>query len=375
MLKIASIMGARPQFIKAAPVSKAISKYHKIKEIIIHTGQHYDYNMNDIFFQELGLRRPDYNLNVGSHSQVKQIALILERIEKVLSRERPHLVLVYGDTNSTLAAALAARKLNILTAHIEAGLRSYNMSIPEEVNRVITDRISDILFCPSQTAARNLSLEGIVNSGRASFPKVFIVGDVMYDAILFYIDVAKSHSDILNKLSLVPQGYYLATVHRQENTDNPERLKRILESLECIARDSAPVIFPVHPRTAKAMRYFKFNSFKDRLKFIPPVSYLDMLMLTKNALVILTDSGGLQKEAYLLDVPCVTLRRETEWVETLDDGANVLADADKNKIKKAINKIRPKFNHRRNVYGDGRAAEKIAKIIREGYQKWIKRKN
>lgn len=372
MLKIISIVGARPQFIKAASVSRAIKEFNRncnragsrIKEIIVHTGQHYDYNMNDVFFKELKLKEPDYNLNVGSHSQGKQTALMLERVEAVLKSETPDLIIVYGDTNSTLAGALAAKKLHILTAHVEAGLRSYDMDMPEELNRVMVDRISDILFCPSKTAVKNLFLEGIKDSNLNSFPKVFLVGDVMYDSILFYLDIAKRRADILKGLSLTPKNYYLATIHRAENTDNRGRLKSILESLDGLAKHGACVVFPVHPRTRKAIDSFNINLLTRSLKIIDPVSYLDMLMLEKNARAILTDSGGVQKEAYFLKVPCITLRDESEWVETVDSGFNILSGADKNKINKALKKTRTLKTRQLKPYGDGKASKRIIDIIR-----------
>lgn len=371
MLKIVSIIGARPQFIKAASLSRAIREFNrkcnrggsKIKELIVHTGQHYDYNMNDIFFKELELNPPSYNLRVGSQSHGRQTAMMLERIEAVLKKETPDLVLVYGDTNSTLAGALAAKKLNILLAHIEAGLRSYNMGMPEEINRIVVDRISDMLFCPTRTAIKNLYLEGIKNTTTKKFPKVFLVGDVMYDAILFYLGVAKSQSNILEVQSLIPKNYYLATIHRAENTDNRLRLKSIIESLNSIAKDKAPVLFPVHPRTKKAMSALKIKSFTKSLKMIEPVSYLDMLMLEKNARAILTDSGGIQKEAYFLNVPCVTLRDETEWVETVDVGMNVLGGADRNRIKEALDRVSTSDVKQPKADGYGNASTKIIQII------------
>lgn len=373
MVKLVSIIGARPQFIKAASISRAIKKFNKrcncigsrIKELIVHTGQHYDYNMNDIFFKELNLKKPDYNLNVGSYSQGKQTALMLERIEAVFKKEIPDLVLVYGDTNSTLAGALAAKKLHILTAHVEAGLRSYNMNIPEEINRVVVDRISDILFCSSKTAIKNLYLEGIKNSDSNGFPRVLLVGDVMYDSILFYLGIAKGRSNILKRLSLIPKSYYLATIHRAENTDNRIRLKSILESFDDIAKHKVTVIFPVHPRTKKAIGSLKIKSFTKSLKMIEPVSYFDMLILEKNAKAILTDSGGVQKEAYFLEVPCITLREETEWIETVRYDANVIVDIDKGKIKNALKNSRLQFNSHPRVYGNGKAAEKIVNLIYE----------
>ncbi|PIQ89610.1 MAG: UDP-N-acetylglucosamine 2-epimerase (non-hydrolyzing) [Candidatus Omnitrophica bacterium CG11_big_fil_rev_8_21_14_0_20_42_13] len=370
MFKIISIVGARPQFVKSAVVTKAIADSNKkagrekIREILVHTGQHYDYNMNDIFFRQLSLKRPDYNLGVGSASHGRQTARMIEGIEKILLKERPGLVLVYGDTNSTLAGALAAKKLNILLAHVEAGLRSYNRSMPEEVNRVVVDRISDILFCPSKRARQNLLNEGIYCLGKNDYPKVSIVGDVMYDALLFYCGIARRKSAILARLSLQKGGYYLATVHRAANTDNMDNLRQIISALGDIADSDSPVVFSVHPRTKKAISSIKIGNLSSRLIMIDPVSYLDMMVLEANAKVILTDSGGVQKEAVFLKVPCVTLRDETEWVETVSSGYNILAGAKKERIKKALSKAKNLKVRPFNVYGNGKAGLKIAGMIR-----------
>jgi len=370
MFKIISIVGARPQFVKSAVVTKAIADSNKkagrekIREILVHTGQHYDYNMNDIFFRQLSLKRPDYNLGVGSASHGRQTARMIEGIEKILLKERPGLVLVYGDTNSTLAGALAAKKLNILLAHVEAGLRSYNRSMPEEVNRVVVDRISDILFCPSKRARQNLLNEGIYCLDKNDYPKVSIVGDVMYDALLFYCGIARRKSAILARLSLQKGGYYLATVHRAANTDNMDNLRQIISALGDIADSDSPVVFSVHPRTKKAISSIKIGNLSSRLIMIDPVSYLDMMVLEANAKVILTDSGGVQKEAVFLKVPCVTLRDETEWVETVSSGYNILAGAKKERIKKALSKAKNLKVRPFNVYGNGKAGLKIAGMIR-----------
>jgi len=377
MLKIVSVIGARPQFIKAVSISRAIKEFNKkakrpkskIKEILVHTGQHYDYSMNDIFFRDLNLRKPDYDLNVGSHNQGKQTALMLERIEVVFKKEMPDLVLVYGDTNSTLAGALAAKKLHILLAHVEAGLRSYNMDMPEEINRVVVDRISDILFCPTKVAVKNLRQGGVDNFSSRRFPKIFLVGDVMYDSVLFYLKIAERKSNIIERLSLLPRKYYLATIHRAENTDNRERLKSILEVLNEIAKERAPVIFPIHPRTKKAMNVFKIRPKHNSLIMINPISYLDMLMLEKNARVILTDSGGVQKEAYFFRVPSVTLRNETEWIETIRNRWNVLTGTDKEKVKEALSNLCKKDVSHPNFYGDGNAGKKIIQILKRNLNK------
>jgi len=371
MPKIVSVIGARPQFIKFASVSRAIKKFNqrrirknlKFKEIVLHTGQHYDYNMNDIFFKELTLKNPDYYLGVGSCPAAKQVALMLEGIGRVLKKEAPDLVLVFGDTNSTLAGALAAKKNNILLAHVEAGLRSYNMNMQEELNRVITDRISDILFCPSKNAINNLAREGIKNYPAKKSPRVFLVGDVMYDTILFFMEIAEERSSILEELLLMPKSYYLVTVHRAENTDDRACLKSILEGISDVARNSAPVIFPIHPRTRRVMKQVGFKYPCDMLRIIEPVSYLDMLILEKNARAILTDSGGVQKEAYFLKVPCITLRNETEWTETVELGCNTLTGFDKGRIKKALEKREKLNGSYPKVYGDGRAGEKVINIL------------
>lgn len=368
-MKIISIVGARPQFIKAVSVSRAIKDFNKkkggagIEEVIVHTGQHYDYNMNDVFFKELRLKQPDYNLGVGSQSHGRQTAMMLERIEAVLEKEKPTLVLVYGDTNSTLAGALAAKKLHILLAHVEAGLRSYNMDMPEEINRVTADRISDILFCPSENAVKNLRLEGITNSSRRRFPRVFNVGDVMYDTILFHLGIAKKQSKILRRLSLKRKKYYLATIHRAENTDNKARLDSILKIFDYIAIKKAPVIFPIHPRTRKIMRMLKFKPSSRFFRIVEPVSYLDMLVLEKGSQVILTDSGGVQKEAYFLKIPCLTLRNETEWVETVKAGFNVVTGINKKRIEKALDRTVKLNTKQPEVYGNGNASGKIVRVI------------
>ena len=350
LAKVATIVGARPQFIKTALMSHKLRQ--GFQEILIHTGQHYDYNMSRVFFDELNIPEPNYHLEVGSGSHAEQTGLMLQRIERVLYEERPRVVLVYGDTNSTLAGALAAAKLNIAVAHVEAGLRSFNTAMPEEINRLLTDRISSLLFCPTETALKNLTSEGISTG-------VHLIGDVMYDTALHYGEVADKRSNVLDRLNLHPKAYFLATIHRAQNTDNPDNLKNIIEALdEC----PMPTILPLHPRTKAAMTSHISDSHSS-CKFIPPVSYLDMLMLEKNAKAIFTDSGGVQKEAYFFKVPCVTLRDETEWVETVKSGWNVLVGADKEKILSALGQIdRPQSSHK-DYYGDGNASDKIIEII------------
>jgi UDP-N-acetylglucosamine 2-epimerase len=405
-MKIVTVVGARPQFIKAAAVNRAIqaiSRSHrsfgrphskkKIQEILVHTGQHYDYLMDRVFFDELKLPKPDYHLGVGSGSHARQTAMMLERIESVLEREKPEVVLVYGDTNSTLSGALAAAKLNIPVAHVEAGLRSYNRTMPEEINRLLTDHLSTFLFCPTHQAVQNLLKEGI-KDGKTKVVKK--VGDVMYDSILYYSDLAEKKSTILQDLGLVGHGsfvqhptlrhaprrvhgspephmvqgavripnYYLATLHRAENTDTPKRLKSILKALNEIGKD-VPILLPLHPRTKKIMKAYHLFPETQRITLIDPVSYLDMLKLEKNAKAILTDSGGVQKEAYWFGVPCFTLRDETEWVETIHSGWNILVGTGKKKIVEEVRQGegRKRPPKKRGIFGDGKASEKIVRMI------------
>lgn len=350
-LKVATIVGARPQFIKAAPVSRALRQAGH-QEFLIHTGQHYDYEMSRIFFQELGVPEPDVNLEVGSGSHGWQTGQMLMRIEDTLLAQRPAWVIVHGDTNSTLAGALAACKLRIPLAHVEAGLRSFNRDMPEEHNRVLTDQVSDLLFCPTKTAVANLEREGITAG-------VHLVGDVMYDSLLYNLVLARNRSRILNELQLDTKGYILATVHRSENTDDSQRLAAIFRALEEVAESRFPLILPLHPRTRNRLKTLDLST--NNIRLIQPVSYLEMLLLEENAHVILTDSGGVQKEAYWLGVPCVTLRSETEWVETVESGWNFLAGTDAARIADAVNNIRPGAS--RNAYGDGKAAERIVECL------------
>jgi len=332
-MTILTVIGARPQFIKAAPVSRALQKAGH-EEFIVHTGQHYDHALSQIFFDEMGIPAPDVNLGVGSGSHGRQTGEMLTRLEAVFLQQNPDMVLVYGDTNSTLAAALAACKLHIPVAHVEAGLRSFNRAMPEEHNRVLTDHCADLLLCPSQTAVDQLKKEGIEQG-------VHLVGDTMYDAVLQFSEIARRRSTILQDHGLSPNGYLLATVHRPYNTDNPDILRGILGAL---SRMKEPVVFPVHPRTRQKIIDFNLcdgQTAQGNLTFIDPVGYLDMLVLEENARVILTDSGGMQKEAYFLQVPCVTLRPETEWVETVQAGWNVLTGADPAAIDAAVRTFQP----------------------------------
>ena len=353
-MKFVSIVGARPQFIKAAPLSKALrSAGHK--EILLHTGQHYDDEMSAVFFRDLQIPEPDYNLGIGSGSHGYQTGKMLIEIEKVLLSEKPDWVIVFGDTNSTLAGALAATKLRIPIAHVEAGLRSFNREMPEEHNRVLTDHCSDLLLCPTQTAVENLHREGITTG-------VHLVGDIMYDAVLQFAEIARRHSTILNDLSLQPKKFLLATIHRPANTDNPHNLKNILHAF---AQINETIIFPVHPRARKKMAETGLSddfTACPNIRLINPVGYLDMLVLEQNARVILTDSGGVQKEAYFFKTPCVTLRDETEWIETVKSGWNTLVGSDPALIINAVQNAKPGANDD-TFFGNGNAKEKIIRLL------------
>lgn len=346
---VVSIVGARPQFIKAAPVSRALAS--SFREVMIHTGQHYDYGMSDIFFKEMEMRSPDFHLGVGSGTHGEQTGKMLMEIEKILHSGKPDYVLVYGDTNSTLAGALAAAKAQIPLAHVEAGLRSYNRAMPEEVNRVLTDHVSNLLFCPTNVAIENLAKEGITKG-------VHYVGDVMYDALLHNLTLARKHSTILTALGLEKGAYALATVHRAANTDNPKCMKAILDGLGSLP---TKVIFPAHPRTRKMIRESDL-SVSTNVVMIEPVSHFDVLVLQENADCILTDSGGMQKEAYLLGVRCITLREETEWVETVDSGWNKLVGVDAKAIQNTFDTWHPS-GARPVLYGNGNAAGEICQIL------------
>lgn len=358
-MKILTVIGARPQFIKAAAVSRVLRAAEGVEEILVHTGQHYSENMSDIFFQELEIPCPDYNLGIGSGSHGVQTGKMLAAIEEVLLKEKPHLVIVYGDTNSTLAGALAAAKLHIPVAHVEAGLRSFNRRMPEEINRVVTDHVADILFAPTVMAVENLKREGIPDN------KIYLVGDVMYDAALYYGNKAEKESQILHKLNLKPQSYILATVHRAENTDDPERLRVIFAGLNLVA-EKVPVVLPLHPRTRIALVKEKLPAnMTGNIKIIEPVGYLDMIMLEKNARLIVTDSGGVQKEAFFYQVPCVTLRTETEWVELVELGWNKVLPPFS--VEGVVNEISKFLEYHGGIpgqpYGDGRSAGKIVEVL------------
>ncbi|KJS10379.1 MAG: UDP-N-acetylglucosamine 2-epimerase [Peptococcaceae bacterium BRH_c8a] len=356
-MRIVTIVGARPQFIKAATVSRVLRKQHT--EILIHTGQHYDYNMSEVFFKQLELPQPDYNLGIVSKTHGSQTGRMLESIEKVLIKEKPHRVLVYGDTNSTLAGALAAAKLHIPVAHVEAGLRSFNRSMPEEINRILTDHTADLLFAPTKVATENLCREGIPQE------RIHLVGDVMYDATLFYNEKAHRESRILNLLGLDPKSYILVTIHRAENTDDSSRLRAIVEGLSKVAKD-IPIIFPIHPRTRKALESYGYLAEAEVcLRLIEPVGYLDMVMLEKNARLIATDSGGVQKEAFFNKVTCVTLRSETEWVELVKTNWNYLVYplSGDNVAREVYVALSAPPGLEINLYGDGRSVGKIVRKI------------
>ncbi|RLG31400.1 UDP-N-acetylglucosamine 2-epimerase (non-hydrolyzing) [Methanosarcinales archaeon] len=351
-MKIISIVGARPQFIKCAPVSTELRKKHE--EILIHTGQHYDNELSAVFFEELEIPKPDYNLGVGSGLHGGQTGKILIAVEKVLLKEAPDMVIVYGDTNSTLAGALAAAKLHIKLAHVEAGLRSFDRRMPEEINRVLTDHASDILFCPTQTAVENLKKEGVVG--------IYNVGDVMFDALLHNKEIAENKSTILEDSGLGHKQYLVATIHRPSNTDDKRNLQNIVDAF-CEVDET--IIFPVHPRTAKYLEeYGLYEKLKKHAKLIKPLGYLDFLKLMAHARKILTDSGGVQKEAYMLKVPCITLRTNTEWIETVEDGWNVLVGVNKERIIRMVNEFVPDIMQR-NVFGDGKASGRVVKIVGE----------
>jgi UDP-N-acetylglucosamine 2-epimerase len=350
-VKIVSVAGARPQFIKAAAFSRAVRERHD--EVLVHTGQHYDPQMSAVFFEELALPAPDYHLGAGSAPHGRQTAQMLERLEPVLKREAPDRVVVFGDTNSTLAGALAAAKLGLPVAHVEAGLRSFVRDMPEEINRVVADHVSAYLFAPTETAVENLAREGIVRG-------VTLTGDIMYDALLLHAPAAAERSQALRDFALEPGGYALATVHRAANTDDTSRLEAIFAALAMLRE---PVIVPLHPR-AKAALLSTDIKVEPPVRIVEPAGYLDMLALEQGARVVLTDSGGVQKEAYLLAVPCVTLRDETEWPETLEGGWNVLAGADTERILAAAKRARP-VTPPLPAFGDGHAAERMVTALED----------
>lgn len=352
-MKILTIIGARPQFVKAAVVSRAFAQAANCTEVIVHTGQHFQANMSAVFFEEMNIAPPAYNLNCNGNEHENLLLQMVTKIKEIIVIEKPEIVLVYGDTNSTLAGSLAAEAMQVPIAHVEAGLRSFNRAMIEEYNRIITDKLASYCFCPTQTAVENLANEEITKN-------VFLVGDVMFDAVLAYTKIAEEKSNILSTHSLQSQNYYLATVHRAENTDTKENLKQIFDAFSRIATPECPIILPLHPRTKKCLEEFNLQkNISTSVKIISPVGYFDMLMLEKNAKTIFTDSGGMQKEAYFHKVPCITLRNETEWVETVNSGWNQLAGAQSERIEQALANARHSQNEI-NCYGKGDAAQKIA---------------
>ena len=356
-MKIITIVGARPQFIKAAAVSITLRE-NGIDEIIIHTGQHYDNDMSNVFFNELNIPKAKYNLDINNLSHGAMTGLMMMKIEKILMKEQPDMVMVYGDTNSTLAGALAGKKLNIKIIHVEAGLRSYNMEMPEEINRIVTDRISDILFCPSLDAKKNLIEEGqnIFDSS------IVISGDVMEDALNLFLPVAEEKSKILEKYNLLKNQYCICTLHRQENTDSLKKLKNIVSALNQLSKNYN-IIMPLHPRTKSVLKKYNLDL---KVNLIPPVSYLDMLILLKNCGLVMTDSGGLQKEAYFMNKYCITLRNETEWVELVKNKYNTLVGSNLNRINKSFLKYFSKnLDNKIEFYGGGKATYNIVKFLLE----------
>lgn len=361
-MKIVTILGARPQFIKAGSVSREIIRQRNagadITEVIVHTGQHYDANMSDVFFEEMQIPKPDYFLGIGGKTHGAMTGQMIEKIEEILLEVKPDWVMVYGDTNSTLAGAIAASKLHIKIAHIEAGLRSFNMAMPEEVNRILTDRISSVLFCPTQTAVENLNNEGINNWKTDA--KVVLSGDVMQDGAIFYKQFAQEPQNII-----ISNDFVLCTIHRAENTDDPVRLASIVSALNEIAQDRQ-VILPLHPRTKKILQTGNYDT--SNLTIIDPVGYLNMVWLIDHCGLVMTDSGGLQKEAYFFAVPCITMRDETEWVELIDAGANVLVGADKDRILGVYSAHNSLAHNSVNsmLYGGGQASKRIVTELLNG---------
>ena len=377
MIKIVTIIGARPQIIKAAALSRAIKNNFssQITEIIVHTGQHYDDNMSQVFFDELEIPLPNYNLNVGSGNHGKQTATMISAIEDVLLIEKPNAIVLYGDTNSTLAGAMAASKIHIPVIHIEAGLRSFNKSMPEEINRIMCDHVSTLLFSPTKTGFNNLIQEGFLSQTKAPYsidnPKIYHCGDVMYDNSLFFSKISDVKTSIINDLKLKNNGFILATIHRNNNTDEPIRLNALFKSLNDISiNHQLQIVLPLHPRTSNLLdrnlskdlvEAIRLNS---NFKIISPVSFLEMLALEKNCCLVMTDSGGVQKEAFYFEKPCVILRPETEWIELLENGSALIADADENKIKFSFEQLIAKKDLSfPKLYGDGNAAEFICSEI------------
>lgn len=378
MKKILTVIGARPQIIKAAAISRAVRERcaDEVTEKILHTGQHYDENMSAVFFDELGIPQPDYNLGVGSGRHGEQTAKMIAGIEAVLMQEHFDGILLYGDTNSTLAGAVAASKIHVPIFHVEAGLRSHNMAMPEEVNRIVCDQLSSILFPPTETGLRNLMEEGFLKS-KAHFKngkdrRVVNSGDVMYDNSLYYSGLAKERCDIIQRLGLTKGGYVLATIHRDNNTDSKERLTSIFRALLDIAeKERIDIVLPLHPRTAKLLsvnlepKACERVLASKRIRLLPPASFFEIIELERNAQIVMTDSGGVQKESFFFERPCVILRPETEWVEIVEHGAGIIADADYDRIVRAYQKLTGKTVKFPKLFGDGKAAEHILEAIVE----------
>ncbi len=371
MRRLLTIIGARPQIIKAAAISRAVKNHYanKIEEHILHTGQHYDANMSQVFFDELGIPQPNYNLGVGSGSHGLQTAKMISGIEEILFSNHYDGIILYGDTNSTLAGAVAASKIHVPVFHIEAGLRSFNMAMPEEINRIVCDQLSSICFAPTQTAVDNLRHEGFMDS-QATFRnglhrRVCNCGDVMYDNSIYFASIAREHTSIIQDLHLTSNAYILATIHRDNNTDNSQRLHAILKALSDISQqDNIPVILPLHPRTRKILENNSFNiNLPNSIRITEPASFFEINMLEQNARIVMTDSGGVQKEAFFFEKPCVILRPETEWVEIVNHGAGIIADADYQRITTAYRQLVDHPVHFPKLFGDAHAAEKILQTI------------
>lgn len=379
MRKILTIIGARPQIIKSAAISRAIRTIHadRVREVIVHTGQHYDRHMSAIFFEELQIPSPDYNLQVGSGKHGEQTAKMISGIEAIIETEKPDFLIIYGDTNSTLAGAIAAAKIHTPVVHIEAGLRSFNKRMPEEVNRILSDHVSTYLFPPTRTGLANLLKEGFQQDNQAPYtidnPGVFLVGDVMFDNSLYFSTLAASQTDIMERHDLVPGQFILATLHRNNNTDEAARLNAIFDALHTITtRQSIKLVMPLHPRTAKQMallldeHLYAAIENNPHILLIPPVSFLDMTQLEQQARLVITDSGGVQKEAFFFSKPCLILRAETEWIEIVESGAAILCDADKSRILVGYDRFMTlSGNHFKPIYGDGHAAERILDVLIE----------
>lgn len=356
MKKIVTILGARPQFVKAAVLSRVIKKYNHIEEVIVHTGQHYDANMSDVFFTEMQIPKPIYNLDINGLNHGAMTGQMLEKIEEVLLAEKPNVVVVYGDTNSTLAGALAAKKLHIKVVHIEAGLRSFNMQMPEEINRILTDRISDLLCCPTESAIQNLKKEGFSNFSN----KIEKNGDIMKDAVLFYSKISADKSSVINDLDLIENQFVLATIHRQENTDDENKLRNIFTALEEIHKEKE-VVLPLHPRTKKKLKDFEIET---NINLIDPVGYFDMLELLKKCALVITDSGGLQKEAFFNKKHCIIAREETEWVELVENGFAKIVGSNPRKMIDSFTEFdKSTISFEKDLYGNN-VGESIYKSIK-----------